>query len=449
MGRNYTNSSNPVSNQDNRQQSHSPNRSGTGFSERNTKPLSQSSKLRHGVISNAKHKLNHQAIQSKIINTNDGALKSEQESRMASIFAKDEKTMIKIEYYDTLLNMERKCQHFTRLFQKIRLRVVHKPFIILDMLKLMDHRGSSHYAMSAMYNKLETMRRRQGLDAIIAFVERRREIETKWGNLSKTLLAKTRRALRKRIEAEKIREMRGQRMGRIVKRGVRYMATVVNNTLRDRVSYAFKQIERRGGGGRGSYWRHGRSDYSQNNHAEGSRVQEKTSELRIQENQGFIIEKSAEKNRRIRNTDYPDYFKKNINSVMADVDVTGSKGRRANSGSQKEGGDSKDRKKSRLFFEEEGEETEEPKQGGKQSGGKGVNIFDQTSSKEVQISKKKLSQRGFHQQSKGGFILDNLFSICFIWILEILNFEILITQYLYNIQLISINTDFVFHYLNH
>ena len=407
MGPNYTTSSNGASNQDNRQQSHSPSRSKTAFSERNTKPLSQSGQLRHGAISNATQKLNHQAIQSKIINTNDGALKSEQESRMASIFAKDEKTMIKIEYYDTLLNMERKCQHFTRLFQKIRLRVVHKPFIILDMLKLMDHRGSSHYAMSAMYTKLETMRRRQGLDAIIAFVERRREIENNWASMAKALLAKTRRALRKRIEAEKIREMRGQRMGRIVKRGVRYMATVVNNTLRDRVSYAFGQIGRRAGGG-GSYWRHLRSDFSRNNPSEGSRVQEKTSELRIQENQGFIIEKSAEKNRRMRNKDYPDYFKKNINSLMADVDVSGSKGRRANSGSHKEAGDSKDRKKSRLFFEEEGEETEEVKQGAKQTGGKGVNIFDPTSTKEVQISSKKLPQRGFNQQSTHGLLLYNM-----------------------------------------
>lgn len=388
MSRKQADSTHRTSNRNSRKQSPLPTNNFTP-----NQHLSESSHLRKGIITKASEKLNRRAIQQKVIKADDHELQNEQESRIASIFAK-EKTMIKIEYYDTLLNLERKCDHFTRLFQKIRLRVIHHPFIVLEMLKLMETRGSAHYFFSALYKKLESMRRRNSLDAIISFVERKREIDSTWSHFARAILAKSRRNFRKQIEAQRTKELRKQRHGRVVKRGIRYMATVFNNILRDRMNDSFSQIERKAG--RGSYLRQQQED--------GSRVREKTSELRIQGNQGFVIEKSAEKNRRQRNQNYPDYFKKNINQVMADVDVTGSKGRKSKAGSQREPEDSKERrnKKSRLFFEEEEEENVDQIE---ESQGKAVNIFNPLSNHDIKISTQKISQKKFNQHCIYYFLL--------------------------------------------
>ena len=67
----------------------------------------------------------------KVHNMQARNLVQSQNQMISSLISKpDNNAMIQIEYFDTLLNLERKAEHFSKLFNKIRLRVIHKPFII-------------------------------------------------------------------------------------------------------------------------------------------------------------------------------------------------------------------------------------------------------------------------------------------------------------------------------
>lgn len=144
-----------------------------------------------------------------------------------------ENTMIKIEYFDTLLNLERKVEHLNKLFTKIKLRVIHKPFIILDMLKIMSDDRSGVNIFASLLGKLLKMRKRTGMDSIIEFVEHKKKVINRWGGLAERL-KKVRLAEQfKIIENEQIQKQKIQRQIQKNRRGLRYLGTILNNFLRE------------------------------------------------------------------------------------------------------------------------------------------------------------------------------------------------------------------------
>jgi hypothetical protein len=169
----------------------------------------------------------------KVHNKEARQLMSSQNEMISSLISRPEKTMIKIEYFDTLLNYERKMEHFLKLFTKIKLRVIHKPFIILDMLKLMTDDRSSVNIFVSLIKKLVNMRKRGAMDSIIDFVEHKKELINKWGVLAKKARRMEQRRVFAILEKEQIAKHKEKNRLQKNRRGLRYLGTILNNFFRE------------------------------------------------------------------------------------------------------------------------------------------------------------------------------------------------------------------------
>lgn len=169
----------------------------------------------------------------KVHNLGARKMISSQNEMISSMVSRPEKTMIKIEYFDTLLNFERKMEHFLKLFTKIKLRVIHKPFIILDMLKIMAEDRSGVNIFVSLAKKLVNMRKREGVDAIIDFVEHKKELITRWGRLAKAMTRRRKKQRFGELEQEQIIKHRQRTRLQKNRRGLRYLGTILNNFFRE------------------------------------------------------------------------------------------------------------------------------------------------------------------------------------------------------------------------
>ena len=170
----------------------------------------------------------------KVHNLEARKLVQSQNKMISSIVSRpDNNAMIQIEYFDTLLNLERKTEHFAKLFNKIKLRVIHKPFIILDMLKIMTDDRSGVSIFGSFLKKLLNMRKRQAVDRIIDFVEHKKEVINKWGGISRKLIKVNKQKKFQNIENQQIEKQKIQRRLQKNKRGLRFLGTILNNFFRE------------------------------------------------------------------------------------------------------------------------------------------------------------------------------------------------------------------------
>lgn len=169
----------------------------------------------------------------KVHNLDARKMISSQNEMISSMVSRPEKTMIKIEYFDTLLNLERKMEHFLKLFTKIKLRVIHKPFIILDMLKIMTEDRSGVSIFVSLVKKLLNMRKRDGVDAVIDFVEHKKELINRWARLAGALSRRRKQLTLGAIEQEQIAKHKRRTRLQKNRRGLRYLGTILNNFFRE------------------------------------------------------------------------------------------------------------------------------------------------------------------------------------------------------------------------
>lgn len=230
---------------------------------------------RNEIIRAATEKVDQSKIKHKFATFAGDKIREQQDGKLNDLFSKDAQRLLKIEYYDTVLGLERKIDHFAKLFDKMRLRVIHKPFIILDMLKLMPEDQASVYVLSSLYDKLRRMKVRAGLDQVIGWVEHKKALVQGLGRMGKRLLENEKRVFMEKEGKRVQRELRAKRQGQVVSRALKYFGTMVNNIVREKKKDALgimimriKQLEK----------------------------QEKTRKdhkLGIQGNQGFMIQKKS------------------------------------------------------------------------------------------------------------------------------------------------------------
>ena len=186
------------------------------------------------IIRAAMEQVDQDKIKNKFMKYPKEKIEKQQNGKLDAIFKNDANRLIKIEYYDTLLNVERKIDHFVKLFNKIRLRVIHKPFIIIDMLKLMPEEQTSVYVLSSLYNKLRKMRTRKGLDSIIHFVEYKKNLIVRLAEMGKRLMKRKNQSFMKTVGDRIDKEVRFKRKNQILRRSLKYFGTLINNIIREK-----------------------------------------------------------------------------------------------------------------------------------------------------------------------------------------------------------------------
>jgi hypothetical protein len=230
------------------------------------------------IIRAAMERVDQNKIQKKFMKYPKEKIQKQQDGKLDAIFNKNANRLIKIEYYDTLLNSERKVDHFVKLFNKIRLRVIHKPFIIMDMLKLMPDEQTSVYLLSSLYNKLRKMRQRKAFDQIIYFVEYKKNLILKLADFAKRLTKNKNQKFMRTVGNRIDQEVRVKRKNQILRRSLKYFGTLLNNIIRekkkDTLGTMILKLQLNG-----NTW---------------SRRREH--KLGIQENRGFVIQKRGNRN---------------------------------------------------------------------------------------------------------------------------------------------------------
>lgn len=160
----------------------------------------------------------------------------------SKVYLSNANKMISIEYYDQYLNMERKMCHLFKVIGKIRLRIIQKPFIILDMLKLFPQHRSGTNIMSSLLTELIQLRRRRALDSIVDYVEKKKQINARWARMAEDILSLRKKQIRREIEIQKRREHRNKRSGAKKRRSVRLMGSILGCLFRDMSRSVFEEI---------------------------------------------------------------------------------------------------------------------------------------------------------------------------------------------------------------
>ena len=191
----------------------------------------------------ASKQLNHEKIQGKVMRMTPNQLKSEQTQKMKNLMTSDPKKLEKMKYYDSLLNMERKCTHFNTLFLKHRLKMIHKPFIILDMLRIMEDNRSPFDIFMCLYIRLRNTRKRKGFDAVLKYVEHKNELVDMWAYLAEKLLYKEKRDVIKQVKARKKVEKKVQDQNKIMKRSLTFLFSVIGNFVRRNLRGGLMEIK--------------------------------------------------------------------------------------------------------------------------------------------------------------------------------------------------------------
>ena len=180
----------------------------------------------------ATKQLNHEEIQGKVMRMTPGQLKSEQTEKMQNLMNGTPKKLEKMKFYDNQLNLERKCVHFNSLFLKFRLKIIHKPFIILDMLRIMEDNRSPFDIFMCLYIRLRNTRKRKGFDAVMKFVEHKNELVDMWAYLAEKLLYRQKRDVIKSVKQRKKVEKQEQDKSKIMKRSLTFLFSVIGNFVR-------------------------------------------------------------------------------------------------------------------------------------------------------------------------------------------------------------------------
>ena len=198
---------------------------------------------KQAIMKEASKKLNHNEIQDKVMSMAPEQLADQQGTKIKTLLNSDSKNLEKMKYYDSLLNLERKCNHFNTLMLKLRRKVIHKPFIILDMLKILDDNRSSFDIFMCLYIRLRNTKKRQGFDAIMKFVEHKNDIVDTWVYLAEKLLDREKRSVIKSVKARKKKEKIVKDKSKILKRSLTFLLSVMGNFLRRNLRSGFGSIK--------------------------------------------------------------------------------------------------------------------------------------------------------------------------------------------------------------
>lgn len=199
-------------------------------------------KKKKEILQEASKQIDRDKINEKFSSNSENLIINQQQKKMKQIFNKEDNKMIKMEYYDTLLNMERKIDHFDKLIQKIKLRIIHKPFIILDMLKFMTDEENSLHSLSSLLTHLIKMKRRQSFDKIISFVENKKKIPYKWLSLIQMLQKKNLKETKAEIKVSQNKVLMDKRKHKMMNNSFKFLSSIMNNMIKERKTNYFNHI---------------------------------------------------------------------------------------------------------------------------------------------------------------------------------------------------------------
>lgn len=193
----------------------------------------------------ASKKLDRAQIQKKVMSMTPRQLANQQSTKLETLLERDPHESEKMRYYDILLNLERKCNHFDSLMQKLRLKVVHKPFIILDMLRIIEDDRSPFDIFTSLYARLKSSRKRKAFDSIIRYVEHRNHLADSWLYLAEKLLDREKRRVVKEVRARRKVEDGRREREQLVRRALKFLGSVVGNLRKRNQRAAIAKIKRR------------------------------------------------------------------------------------------------------------------------------------------------------------------------------------------------------------
>lgn len=150
--------------------------------------------------------------------------------------------LIKIEYFDKVLNLEKKIFTLIRKINKIKLRVVHKPFVMLDVLRFLPKKSSPLETLDATFAEL---RRRRKSSAWKACLDRSRRVKAvigNWARLVSKLQKFGRQKLVKKIETSVQQKTQKRRKLQILKRSSKFLGSVMNRIIKEAKAKHFRDL---------------------------------------------------------------------------------------------------------------------------------------------------------------------------------------------------------------
>ena len=171
-------------------------------------------------------------------------LKIQQENKISGLINTNSNNLKAVTFYDRNMNIDIKCEHFKQLINKLRLQRVHKPFIVLDMLKLIEEDRSPVEIFNCLFIKIRNMKKRKCLDKIIKFVEHKNELVEMWAYLANRLQEKNKRNIIKEIKNRLEKEKKENTKNKETKKSVTFICSLLFNIFKEQHRHAFKNIEK-------------------------------------------------------------------------------------------------------------------------------------------------------------------------------------------------------------
>lgn len=158
------------------------------------------------IMQEASRQLDSREITGKVMSMNPQELNEEQEAKIQRLIPSERQDALKkIVYYDHSLDMKRKCEHFMNLVEKIKRKIVLKPFIEIDLARFQEDFRTPPQIMFSFLMTLVARRSRKAFDGLIEFVERRNELAEMWFYFMEEKLRRRQRAMFKEARAEALR----------------------------------------------------------------------------------------------------------------------------------------------------------------------------------------------------------------------------------------------------
>ena len=137
---------------------------------------------------------------------NPQELNEEQEAKIQRLIPSERQNALKkIVYYDHSLDMKRKCEHFMNLMEKIKRKIILKPFIEIDLARFEEDFRTPPQIIYSFLMTLVARRSRKAFDGLIEFVERRNELAEMWFYFMEEKLRRRQRAMFREARAEALR----------------------------------------------------------------------------------------------------------------------------------------------------------------------------------------------------------------------------------------------------
>lgn len=155
---------------------------------------------------------------------------------------KESSKIIKMEYFDNILNAERKINNLIKILNKIRLRIVHKPFIIIDMLKLAPNKNKNTIEFSKKMNNILLQKKKKVFDHLFFNLGYQQKIVEKWSFIVVLLKKKSKNLMKHKIEKRMKQVTKNNRKLQILKRSSKFFGMIMNKIIKQKKSQYFRDI---------------------------------------------------------------------------------------------------------------------------------------------------------------------------------------------------------------